>query len=453
VIITAFTKNAIRELIRAFHERYTIWVNGSRSFHASNWPTFQEMCCVVVSDMENEQPHKSEPYGLVKIPQNPLLTKLPQTPVQIICGTVHQLFKLRPLFQNTDAADVLIIDEASQLLLPDAVIPISLLKFNTGRLLLSGDHLQLPPLMKTSYPSPLPGKPELATSVLQAFLRASMDNQDADFLDATLTCPVLVQLKENQRSNFEIGAFIGQLYRRGYKIPKRREKEFVLKPKLEIAKSCQLLKNVLTSHHGASKDNLPFSLVMVNVSINGLLTAERERQMEAKIVKKLVDELRSACPKSHCFIPTPHRAQRFFIASELGTLLDEDIDGTKAVQVDTVDRMQGRQADCVLISALLCDIDLISSEADFLFSLNRLNVAMSRAKALCIFLTSSTLLDPSPEVLRSRAARVGYERIVAFQAASRAKIQISVDVEHSTKMKAVATWNGTTELCKWEWNL
>lgn len=61
--------------------------------------------------------------------------------------------------------------------------------------------------------------------------------------------------------------------------------------------------------------------------------------------------------------------------------------------VDTVERFQGQQRDVILASFGLGDADLIRSEDQFLYSLNRFNVLASRARAKLIVLLTRSLLD------------------------------------------------------------
>lgn len=62
-------------------------------------------------------------------------------------------------------------------------------------------------------------------------------------------------------------------------------------------------------------------------------------------------------------------------------------------RVGTVDRFQGQEAPACLVSMATSSGDDIPRDIEFLFSLNRLNVSLSRAQALAIVVASPRLLD------------------------------------------------------------
>jgi uncharacterized protein len=63
------------------------------------------------------------------------------------------------------------------------------------------------------------------------------------------------------------------------------------------------------------------------------------------------------------------------------------------VRVGTVDRFQGQEAPVCLVSMTASAIEDVPRGMGFLFSLNRINVALSRAKALALVFASPRLLD------------------------------------------------------------
>jgi hypothetical protein len=75
--------------------------------------------------------------------------------------------------------------------------------------------------------------------------------------------------------------------------------------------------------------------------------------------------------------------------------------------VDTVDKMHGQECQAVIVSYGVSDRETALAEADFIYSLNRLNVAVTRAKAKCIVFLSQPLLEPSFELLSNEAAARG----------------------------------------------
>jgi uncharacterized protein len=62
-------------------------------------------------------------------------------------------------------------------------------------------------------------------------------------------------------------------------------------------------------------------------------------------------------------------------------------------RVGTVDRFQGQEAPACLISMATSSAEELPRDVEFLFSLNRLNVAISRAQALAVIVASPKLLD------------------------------------------------------------
>jgi predicted RecB family nuclease len=73
--------------------------------------------------------------------------------------------------------------------------------------------------------------------------------------------------------------------------------------------------------------------------------------------------------------------------------------------VGTVDKFQGRQAPVVIVSMTTSSVEEIPRGMDFLYSRNRLNVAVSRAKALAVMVGS-------PELLTVRCRSVDQLRLV-----------------------------------------
>ena len=94
-------------------------------------------------------------------------------------------------------------------------------------------------------------------------------------------------------------------------------------------------------------------------------------------------------------VVTPYNAQANLIRQRLGN----------GVKVGTVDMFQGREAAVVVVSMAASTLEDIPRGIEFLLSKNRLNVAISRAKALCV-------LIGSPELLTARCTTLGQIQLV-----------------------------------------
>ncbi len=67
--------------------------------------------------------------------------------------------------------------------------------------------------------------------------------------------------------------------------------------------------------------------------------------------------------------------------------------------MDTVDKMQGQECDAVIVSYGVSDVEYALREREFIYSLNRLNVAITRARAKSIIFLPRPLLDPPIQAL------------------------------------------------------
>ena len=65
----------------------------------------------------------------------------------------------------------------------------------------------------------------------------------------------------------------------------------------------------------------------------------------------------------------------------------------EGARVGTVDKFQGQEAPVVLVSMAMSSGDDLPRDVDFLFSRNRLNVAVSRARCLSLVVASPRLLE------------------------------------------------------------
>jgi superfamily I DNA and/or RNA helicase len=283
------------------------------------------------------------------------------------------------------AADVLVVDEGSQMKWGELSLALDVLKPG-GRLIIAGDDLQLPPIMAGRYPPPEDGLPGLEDSIF-AYLRAR-DNPAA---------PYTQQLTENWRMHQRLSDFAATtLYGAAYR-PATPE---VASRRLSLPPSSHPLWPLLDPDY-------PLTLWILED-----VQAAQENLVEAELVAGLATLLREQTPseiddttfwKESLFIVSPHHLQIRAIRKELSRLRH----WRSSPFVDTVDKMQGQEAKAVIVSYGVSDRETALQEAGFIYSLNRLNVSITRAQAKCVVFLPRPLLQPSFDVLDDDKAALG----------------------------------------------
>ncbi|KAK7036431.1 hypothetical protein VNI00_011628 [Paramarasmius palmivorus] len=203
----------------------------------------------------------------------------------------------------------------------------------------------------------------------------------------------------------------------------------------------------------------PISLTLLRLGVHARPGEEVSYEMhvkaEAALTVSLVCALQQCAPDDDIFVATPHRVQRHAVRVGLQRIQENESlnkafqnltlgNGRKPkVIVDTVERLQGKSLKKVPTnhsnvhvgseaSFVICLFSLSSSEpADlkFLLERRRLNVAISRAKKLCILISSSEVLRPSVVTLADDSSAKGYAFLKAYE--DRAwSADIKVNMEH-----------------------
>ncbi len=371
VLVTAFTHAAIENVLRKTVQQM------------AQAPDATQMAVAKVKSWRGEhgqQVQVVEPAGL------PLW--LEDHPVAVVGATVHSLLKV---YDQLPEFDLVVIDEASQVRVPEAAVPISLTG-RLGRLVLAGDHLQLPPIIQGVYPEPLPGQPVLHRSIFEVLAEATPADGSDD-----LPRPTASQLTENFRMNDVLTSFAaGLLYGADY----RPNDASIGNRRLDL-----IPERCLDPFVEACLDpESPLTIVV----LDGVWAA-RENPLEARLVAQLVTGLRGTMRDANgqlfsddgrffhegVFLVSPHRAQ----IRSIETQLHQQRRWQTPPLVDTVDKMQGQEADVVIVSYGVSDPEFAAQEAEFIYGLNRLNVAVTRARSKCVVFLPRTLLDASPQIL------------------------------------------------------
>ena len=118
-------------------------------------------------------------------------------------------------------------------------------------------------------------------------------------------------------------------------------------------------------------------------------TSQRYNELELEILNALIGvcvHQMEMNGRTGLGVVVPHRAQRALAQSQFPTLAD-------AGAIDTVERFQGNQRNVIILSATVSDPAFLRSERDFLLNLQRLNVALSRARVKLIVIASRSIIS------------------------------------------------------------
>lgn len=325
-------------------------------------------------------------------------------PSLLLGGTVHSFAKLE---KSLPSLDLLIVDEASQMRPAELAMVLPMLA-DDGRLVLAGDDLQLPPVVQGEYPAPEDGLPGLEDSVF-AYLRHRDDPSRPVY-----TC----QLQENWRMNDTLSRFPAEtLYGAGY----------------APATGAIGRQRICLAPGSPGEEWIEWALdpayPLVLCVLEGVRTTV-ENRVEAELVARLAGALRERLvdPRSGkpylatedgdfrfwrhgLFIVSPHHAQIGAIRNLLSGVRTWEYPPF----VDTVDRMQGQEAECAIVSYGVSDVETALAEAEFIYSRNRLNVSQTRSRAKCMVFLPRPLLEPPLELVRSEAAETGLGHMLDLQ--------------------------------------
>jgi superfamily I DNA and/or RNA helicase len=260
--------------------------------------------------------------------------------------------------------DWVVLDEASQMLLPQALLS---LIYGKGQYIFCGDIHQLPPVVLGPQPAEedaVPGRSILA------------------HLLATYGASVRVRLNETYRLNRVLCQWPSRLWYKNDRHPAPANADARLV--LPTAQHLDLLDMILTPQQ-------PVTLVLAEH-----VTAHQHAPVEVDIVTTLAARLLLdyGLEPGRLAVVTPHRAQNNAIAQRLSQLLAEREGGVALPVIDTVERLQGAERDVVLFSVTSSDPDHLASS--FLNNPNRFNVAITRARHKLVVVGSTAFFTQVP---------------------------------------------------------
>lgn len=302
-----------------------------------------------------------------------------QAQATVMGGSIWSLYRLlgRPDTGGDDGFtaelfDLICIDEASQMVLSHGLMALGGLR-NGGRVVVAGDDRQLPPIRVGREVTM--GQRQLGSS-LYSFLKSG---EVPEF-----------PLNETFRLNGPLAAFPERKFYSG-----------------QYRSTVETRRLELTADWRAGLEPWEVAVLDPDWPIAILLhdgpAAATSNSFEAEIAARLAERLAERMLGGRVgesysddlwldrlAVISPHRAQNAAIRQALSAQL------RSRSFVETIDRIQGKERDAVIMSYCVADAEFALAEADFIFAPERLNVAITRARTKLIVLISRRLLDAVP---------------------------------------------------------
>jgi ATP-dependent RNA/DNA helicase IGHMBP2 len=255
--------------------------------------------------------------------------------------------------------DRCIIDEAAQSTEPSCWIPLRY----SERLVLAGDHCQLPPTVI----SPEASANGLGMSLMERLLQP----KDAP---TTLAC----QLEIQYRMHHQIMEFPSQTFYGG-----------------TLVAHATVATHLLMGLPGIQESKLTITPVdfidTAGADYQESVEAEGESRYnegEARLVQHKIAQLQEAgLPLDHIAVISPYSAQVRLLREQLAPLVNQGL------EIGSIDGLQGRENEAVILSLVRSNGD---GEIGFLADTRRMNVALTRARRKLIVIGDSATIGGHP---------------------------------------------------------
>ncbi|HET7037250.1 MAG TPA: AAA domain-containing protein [Thermomicrobiaceae bacterium] len=271
-----------------------------------------------------------------------------------------------------ELCDCLVLDEASQLSLPEAIMAGLLLRADAP-VIVVGDHRQMPPIVQHDWDA------EARRTFKEYRSYESLFNA---LLAARLP---MVKFAESFRLHAAMAEFLRQEVYAQDGIPYFSRQESVLPP---LAHDDPFVAAVLRSEHPL--------VVIVHDEAASQVRNPFEQALIAPVLEALADPATYHLDAKHGLgVVVPHRAQRAALKEAVPALSTLDpLTGEIALSaVDTVERFQGGERDVIVVSATESDREYLLVSGDFLLDPRRLTVALSRARHKMILLAARSIFQ------------------------------------------------------------
>ena len=277
-------------------------------------------------------------------------TKFNNSGAQLIAGTAWAMAHA----SLDQALDYLFVDEAGQMSLGNLVPAATCAK----NIVLLGDQMQLSQPTKGVHPG------ESGLSVLDFLLKDQ----------ATIAPDKGIFLGTTWRMHPKVCQFISDAVYDGRLFPQSRnaQRQLVLSPGAHPALLAAGIRFVPVSHEACTQHSTE----------------------EVRVVKALFESLLNQSYTDENGAVHPMTAKNILVVSPYNMQVNKlTLSLPVDARVGTVDKFQGQEAEVVIVSMATSSGDDLPRDIEFLFSKNRLNVAISRAKSVAILVASPALMD------------------------------------------------------------
>jgi superfamily I DNA and/or RNA helicase len=275
----------------------------------------------------------------------------------------------------------LVLDEASQMNLPEAVMA-ALPLHPAGQLVVVGDPRQMPPIVQHDWANERRRTFKQYQSY-QSLFEALLDMPEP---------PPMVKFTESFRLHRDIAEFLRREIYSKDGIPYFSRKSAVL-PAFDHEDP--FVTAVLRPEH-------PIVVIVHDEAASQVRNPFEQRLVEPVLRALASDDLYALSPEHGLGVVVPHRAQRADLLTAIDVLSRKDplTNDVLASAVDTVERFQGDERTAIMVSATESDRDYLLASSGFLYDPRRLTVAVSRAKQKMVLVASRsvfTLFTPEEE--------------------------------------------------------
>ncbi len=360
-LVCAMTHTAVDVILRALAEKLELLGEARRTRRIAKALDGLRLCKEVANAADVTVPEGVEAVGRSDASD---LFESDLAVIGAVPGGVHRLLEglSKPIEWSDKHVDLLVIDEASQVSLPAAVLAGAPLR-ESGQALIVGDHRQMPPILQHDWE--------------REPLRTAQDTQvyRSTFEALLVRGFPTIGLDRSFRLHAMHASFLNRHIYRDDDVDFFSDLEHQL-PQVDGLRG-----------HVAAALHPDYPVVVVeHTEAASLKQNDVEIEILAPILRAAERRL-GLDARDGVGVVVPHRAQRAALRRRFPQLADG---------IDTVERFQGGERDLIVVSATASDPEFVLAEASFLLNPNRLNVAFSRPRKKLIVVGSTTIFRLMP---------------------------------------------------------